>query len=135
MLSHSLVFTFIDSSLQFNMDVPKRSKTISLDLRMRVIQAHEADGEGCRKLSKRFNISENTITKMLKTYKNRKAAGLDPFEVDACPGRPKKTSVQTDRLIVSKTKRNPFITRRYWLLTYCIYQIIRVHSPLEYQIA
>ena len=50
-----------------------RGKTYPLELRMRVIQAHERDGEGYKKLSKRFDIPLNSVVKMVRTYKEKKA--------------------------------------------------------------
>ena len=88
-----------------------RGKDISLDLRMRVVKAYEEDGEGYKKLAKRFDIKVSSVQTIIKTYLKKKSEGLDPFEV-VRPGRNRKTSARADCDIVVKAKKNPFITSK-----------------------
>ena len=45
---------------------PKGSQNCSVDLKMKIVLAHEQDNEGYRKLAKRFLMPENTVKNILK---------------------------------------------------------------------
>ena len=45
---------------------PKGSKTCSIDLKMKIVLAHETDKEGYKKLAKRFIMPESTVKNILK---------------------------------------------------------------------
>ena len=49
------------------------------------------------------------------TYKKKKEAGQDPFEV-VIPGRKRKTTPRTDNVTVRMAKKNPRITLRYYYI-------------------
>ena len=84
-------------------------------LKMKIVKAHEVDKEGYKKIGKRFDIPAVSAANIIKTYKKKKALGLDPFEVIK-PGRNRKTTARTDRDIVIKAKKNPRATLRYYIL-------------------
>ena len=48
------------------------TKNYSLDLRMKIVSAHEKDKEGYKKLSKRFDIPESSVKSLLRVSEKPK---------------------------------------------------------------
>mmetsp|Transcript_18904 Transcript_18904/g.31620 ORF Transcript_18904/g.31620 Transcript_18904/m.31620 type:complete len:248 (+) Transcript_18904:46-789(+) len=71
------------------------------------ILAHKAEGKSCNAICKLLGINWHTV----KTILERNEAGL-PLGRKEGSGRPRKTSIQTDRAIVRSVKANRFTTAR-----------------------
>ncbi len=71
------------------------------DLRKKIISLHKK-GEGYKKISKALLISQNTVAKVVQTFKKDGTATISQRR----PGRPRKLTPRQERLLMRKVEEN-----------------------------
>ncbi len=74
---------------------------MSQDLRKKIIDLHKK-GEGYKKISKALLISQNTVAKVVQTFKKDGTATISQRR----PGRPRKLTPRQERLLVRRVEDN-----------------------------
>ncbi len=74
---------------------------MSQDLRKKIIYLHKK-GEGYKKISKALLISQNTVAKMVQTFKKDGTATISQRR----PGRPRKLTPRQERLLMRRVEEN-----------------------------
>ncbi len=74
---------------------------MSQDLRKKIIYLHKK-GEGYKKISKALLISQNTVAKVVQTFKKDGTATISQRR----PGRPRKLSPRLERLLMRRVEEN-----------------------------
>ncbi len=74
---------------------------MSQDLRKKIISLHKK-GEGYKKISKALLISQNTVAKMVQTFKKDGTATISQRR----PGRPRKLTPRQERLLMRRVEEN-----------------------------
>ncbi len=76
-------------------------REMSQDLRKKIIYLHKK-GEGYKKISKALLISQNTVAKVVQTFKKDGTATISQRR----PGRPRKLTPRQERLLMRRVKEN-----------------------------
>ncbi len=76
-------------------------REMSQDLRKKIISLHKK-GEGYKKISKALLISQNTVAKVVQTFKKDGTATISQRR----PGRPRKLTPRQERLLVRRVEEN-----------------------------
>ncbi len=76
-------------------------REMSQDLRKKIISLHKK-GEGYKKISKALLISQNTVTKVVQTFKKDGTATISQRR----PGRPRKLTPRQERLQMRRVEEN-----------------------------
>ncbi len=76
-------------------------REMSQDLRKKIISLHKK-GEGYKKISKALLISQNTVAKVVQTFKKDGTATISQRR----PGRPRKLTPRQERLLMRRVKEN-----------------------------
>ncbi len=76
-------------------------REMSQDLRKKIISLHKK-GEGYKKISKALLISQNTVAKVVQTFKKDGTATISQRR----PGRPRKLTPRQDRLLMRRVEEN-----------------------------
>ncbi len=76
-------------------------REMSQDLRKKIISLHKK-GEGYKKISKALLISQNTVAKVVQTFKKDGTATISQRR----PGRPRKLTPRQERLLMSRVEEN-----------------------------
>ncbi len=76
-------------------------RELSQDLRKKIIYLHKK-GEGYKKISKALLISQNTVAKVVQTFKKYGTATIS----QRCPGRPRKLTPRQERLLMRRVEEN-----------------------------
>ncbi len=76
-------------------------REMSQDLRKKIISLHKK-GEGYKKISKALLISQNTVAKVVQTFKKDGTATISQRR----PGPPQKLSPRQERLLMRKVEEN-----------------------------
>ncbi len=76
-------------------------REMSQDLRKKIISLHKK-GEGYKKISKALLISQNTVAKVVQTFKKDGTATIS----QRCPGRPRKLTPLQERLLMRWVEEN-----------------------------
>ncbi len=76
-------------------------REMSQDLRKKIISLHKK-GEGYKKISKAFLISQNTVAKVVQTFKKDGTATISQRR----PGRPRKLTPRQERLLMRRVEEN-----------------------------
>ncbi len=76
-------------------------REMSQDLRKKIIYLHEK-GEGYKKISKALLISQNTVAKVVQTFKKDGTATISQRR----PGRPRKLTPRQERLLMRRVEEN-----------------------------
>ncbi len=76
-------------------------REMSQDLRKKIITLHKK-GEGYKKISKALLISQNTVAKVVQTFKKDGTATISQRR----PGRPQKLTPRQERLLMRKVEEN-----------------------------
>ncbi len=74
---------------------------MSQDLRKNIISLHRK-GEGYKKISKAVLISQNTVAKVVQTFKKDGTATISQRR----PGRPRKLTPRQERLLMRRVEEN-----------------------------
>ncbi len=74
---------------------------MSQDLRKKIISLHKK-GEGYKKISKALLISQNTVAKVVQTFKEDGTATISQRR----PGRPRKLTPRQERLLMRRVEEN-----------------------------
>ncbi len=74
---------------------------MSQDLRKKIISLHKK-GEGYKKISKALLISQNTVAKVVQTFKKDGTATISQRR----PGRPRKLTPRQERLLMRRVEEN-----------------------------
>ncbi len=74
---------------------------MSQDLRKKIISLHKKD-EGYKKISKALLIRQNTVAKVVQTFKKDGTATIS----QRCPGRPRKLTPRQERLLMRRVEEN-----------------------------
>ncbi len=74
---------------------------MSQDLRKKIISLHKK-GEGYKKISKALLISQNTVSKVVQTFKKDGTATISQRR----PGRPRKFTPRQERLLMRRVEEN-----------------------------
>ncbi len=74
---------------------------MSQDLRKKIIYLHKK-GEGYKKISKALLISQNTVAKVVQTFKKDGTATIS----QRCPGHPRKLTSRQERLLMRRVEEN-----------------------------
>ncbi len=74
---------------------------MSQDLRKKIISLHKK-GEGYKKISKALLISQNTVAKVVQTFKKGGTASISQRR----PGRPRKLTPRQERLLMRRVEEN-----------------------------
>ncbi len=74
---------------------------MSQDLRKKIISLHKK-GEGYKKISKALLISQNTVAKVVQTFKKDGTANISQRR----PGRPRKLTPRQERLLMRRVEEN-----------------------------
>ncbi len=74
---------------------------MSQDLRKKIIYLHKK-GEGYKKISKALLISQNTVAKVVQTFKKDGTATIS----QRCPGHPRKLTPRQERLLIRRVEEN-----------------------------
>ena len=95
------------------MDTPKAKvpkPKLSNDLKKRIVDAYFEDPDEpptYAALADRFMVNRVTVYYLIKRFKER-----GTVENEKAPGKARKTSERTDRLIVRESEKNPFMSSR-----------------------
>ncbi len=76
-------------------------REMSQDLRKKIISLHKK-GEGYKKISKALLISQNTVAKVVQTFKKDGTATISQRR----PGRPRKLTPHQERLLMRRVEEN-----------------------------
>ncbi len=76
-------------------------REMSQDLRKKIMYLHKK-GEGYKKISKALLISQNTVAKVVQTFKKDGTATISQRR----PGRPRKLTPRQERLLMRRVKEN-----------------------------
>ncbi len=76
-------------------------REMSQDLRNKIISLHKK-GEGYKKISKALLISQNTVAKVVQTFKKDGTATISQRR----PGRPLKLTPRQERLLMRRVEEN-----------------------------
>ncbi len=76
-------------------------REMSQDLRKKIISLHKKD-EGYKKISKALLISQNTVAKVVQTFKKDGTATISQRR----PGRPRKLTPRQERLLMRRVEEN-----------------------------
>ncbi len=76
-------------------------REMSQDLRKKIISLHKK-GEGYKKISKALLISQNTVAKVVQTFKKDGTATISQRR----PGRPRKLTPRQERLLIWRVEEN-----------------------------
>ncbi len=76
-------------------------REMSQDLRKKIIYLHKK-GEGYKKISKALLISQNTVAKVVQTFKKDGTATISQRR----PGRPRKLTPRQERLLMRRVEEN-----------------------------
>ncbi len=76
-------------------------REMSQDLRKKIISLHKK-GEGYKKISKALLISQNTVAKVVQTFKKDGTATISQRH----PGRPRKLTPRQERLLMRRVEEN-----------------------------
>ncbi len=76
-------------------------REMSQDLRKKIISLHKK-GEGYKKISKTLIISQNTVAKVVQTFKKDGTATISQRR----PGRPRKLTPRQERLLIRRVEEN-----------------------------
>ncbi len=76
-------------------------REMSQDLRKKIIYLHKK-GEGYKKISKALLISQNTVAKVVQTFKKDGTANISQRR----PGRPRKLTPRQERLLMRRVEEN-----------------------------
>ncbi len=76
-------------------------REMSQDLRKKIISLHKKD-EGYKKISKALLISQNTVAKVVQTFKKDGTATISQRR----PGRPRKLTTRQERLLMKRVEEN-----------------------------
>ncbi len=76
-------------------------REMSQDLRKKIISLHKK-GEGYKKISKALLISQNTVAKVVETFKKDGTATISQRR----PGRPRKLTPRQERLLMRRVEEN-----------------------------
>ncbi len=76
-------------------------REMSQDLRKKIISLHKK-GEGYKKISKALLISQNTVAKVVQTFKKDGTAIISQRR----PGRPRKLTPRQERLLMRRVEEN-----------------------------
>ncbi len=76
-------------------------REMSQDLRKKIISLHKK-GEGYKKISKALLISQNTVAKVVQTFKKDGTATISQTR----PGRPRKLTPRQERLLMRRVEEN-----------------------------
>ncbi len=76
-------------------------REMSQDLRKKIISLHKKV-EGYKKISKALLISQNTVAKVVQTFKKDGTATIS----QRCPGRPRKLTPRQERLLMRRVEEN-----------------------------
>ncbi len=76
-------------------------RAMSQDLRKKIIYLHKK-GEGYKKISKALLISQNTVAKVVQTFKKDGTATISQRR----PGRPRKLTPRQERLLMRRVEEN-----------------------------
>ncbi len=76
-------------------------REMSQDLRKKIISLHKK-GEGCKKISKAVLISQNTVAKVVQTFKKDGTATISQRR----PGRPRKLTPRQEHLLMRRVEEN-----------------------------
>ncbi len=76
-------------------------REMSQDLRNKIISLHKK-GEGYKKISKALLISQNTVAKVVQTFKKDGTATISQRR----PGRPRKLTPRQERLLMRRVEEN-----------------------------
>ncbi len=76
-------------------------REMSQDLRKKIISLHKK-GEGYKKISKALHISQNTVAKVVQTFKKDGTATISQRR----PGRPRKLTLRQERLLMRRVEEN-----------------------------
>ncbi len=76
-------------------------KEMSQDLRKKIMYLHKK-GEGYKKISKALLISQNTVAKVVQTFKKDGTATISQRR----PGRPRKLTLRQERLLMRRVEEN-----------------------------
>lgn len=82
-----------------------KAKELSNDLRKRIVDLHK-EGNGYRKISQTLRVNVNTVGCIIRKWKTSNSVLNVPRS-----GCPRKITGATERLVIRKVKRNPFVTR------------------------
>ncbi len=74
---------------------------MSQDLRKKIIYLHKK-GEGYKKISKALLISQNTVAKVVQTFKKDRTVTISQRR----PGRPRKLTPRQERLLMRRVEEN-----------------------------
>ncbi len=74
---------------------------MSQDLRKKIISLHKK-GEGYKKISKALLISQNTVAKVVQTFKKDGTATISQRH----PGRPRKLTPRQERFLMRRVEEN-----------------------------
>ncbi len=78
-----------------------QGREMSQDLRKKIISLHKK-GEGYKKISKALLISQNTVAKVVQTFKKDGTATISQRR----PGRPRKLTPRQERLLMRRVEEN-----------------------------
>ncbi len=76
-------------------------REMSQDLRKKIISLHKK-GEGYKKISKALLISQNTVAKVVQTFKKDGTATISQRR----PGRPRKLTPRQEHLLMRRVEEN-----------------------------
>ncbi len=74
---------------------------MSQDLRQKIISLHKK-GEGYKKISKALLFSQNTVAKVVQTFKKDETATISQRRL----GRPQKLTPRQERLLMRRVEEN-----------------------------
>ncbi len=80
-------------------------REMSQDLRKKIISLLKK-GEGYKKISKALLISQNTVAKVVQTFKKYGTATI----AQRCPGRPRKLTPHQERLLMRRVEENRHVS-------------------------
>ncbi len=81
--------------------IAPHGREMSQDLRKKIIYLHKK-GEGYKKTSKALLISQNTVAKVVQTFKKDGTATISQRR----PGRPRKVTPRQERLLMRRVEQN-----------------------------
>ncbi len=85
-------------------------REMSQDLRKKIISLHKK-GEGYKKISKALLISQNTVAKVVQTFKKDGTATISQRR----PGGPRKLTPRQERLLMRRVEENPHASSLHFI--------------------